>query len=103
MVVDGPVSARRVGRALELRNTGAEPIYYHAMGRMISARADGAVCRVPSRCPAVAPGDIGYVSFRDILFDERGEQEISLSWWHLIPAGDGLFRPDSIRGLILPL
>lgn len=72
------------------------------MGRIVSAKANWAVCAVPG-CPMVAPGKTEYVPFDDILFDERGEREIALSWWHLVPTGDGGFQPDSIRGLIVPI
>lgn len=102
-VVSGPLAAKTTRTELLLHNRGAEPVYYFAVGRNLAARINWATCRDPVTRPAVNPSEVERIPLRQIAFDERGEDELLVYCWHLVPAGEGVFEPHYIPGLLVPL
>ena len=102
-VVGGSLSAQATPAALLLHNGGAEPIYYFVVGRTLAALIDWTPCRNPSTCPRVDPGETERIPWRDVPPHERGEEEVLVYCWRLVPAGDGLMEPDFLPGLTVPI
>lgn len=89
---------------VHVTNRTTRPVFPFVIGRRFSAHANWGACVEPAQCPPLAPGETrtfptpqphaatGYLP----------EHEALVYWWHRAEHPDGA-RPDSIRGLLVPL
>jgi hypothetical protein len=99
--IDGVrVSASPAG--LEVRNHRAATIYAFAVDRHTAALILWAACNEPATCEGIEAGAARLLPAAEIPgWGNTGE--VILYWWHLIPAPDGAFQPDSVRSAIIGL
>jgi len=79
------------GHDTELLLTGesGDPVYFQLMAGRVAARLEWTPCVQPERCESLRQS-AGWV---------RGEPEVVLFFWRLIPAPGGGFRPDRVRAV----
>ena len=89
---------------LSIRNGRDASIFYFAIDRHTAAviLMLWAPCVDPETCDRVDARATRQVAAEDVM-GWGASDEVILYWWHLVPAGAGRFRPDSIRSLIVPL
>ena len=95
------IAAVRSGVALT--NVSAEPVYYLVGDTDYLALALVGACDDPVTCPRIEPGERITVPHREITGHEEGGRLATILHWRLVPAGDGGFAPDSVRGLTVEL
>ena len=103
-VAEADVRVQAADNGLSILNGRGASIYYFAIDRQAAAVALmlWAPCIDPETCDRVDPRASRQVASVDVL-GWGASDEVILYWWHLVPAGAGRFRPDSIRSLIVPL
>ena len=89
------------GHDTELLLTGesGDPVYFQLMAGRVAARLEWTPCVQPERCESLRQSAGIRVPYRSIPGWVRGEPEVVLFFWRLIPAPGGGFRPDRVRAV----
>ena len=101
--LDGPLSIRADGRAVEMENTTGETVYTFVVERETAALIDWMPCTSPTECDGIEAGARARVGYDAIAGYEAGEREAIVYWWHLRPAAGGGFAPDQVRAEVVRL
>ena len=94
------VAARTDQSAVELHNGRSAAIYFFIVDRQEAALINWAPCGDPQHCPRVAANRTVVVPGSEVFGWDTSDQVI-VYWWHLIPAGDRRYEPDTIRALVV--
>lgn len=86
---------------IDLTNDTSAPVYTHVIGRVASETTEWVPCDDPATCAPLAPGASRRVEFPEAMEEGFSEVEAIVSWWHLVPDGEGGFTPDSVRSLVI--
>jgi len=94
------LSVRTTSEGLDLYNTTSETTYYTVFTRESLVACLWKPCDDPLTCPAVLPGSLAHVLYKDIwLYTERAE--LVVYWWHLVQVGQDKYSPVEIRTVLV--
>lgn len=96
------VTARSESGHIRITNGTNRPIFTFVVGREISALINWAACADPERCPTLAPR-ASRSEPNPPPHGGRAETEALVYWWYGVRDETGAWRPDRIRGGIVPL
>ena len=86
-----------------LVNGGDRSIYYFAIEQNAAAVTLWGPCEDPDTCDAVEAGQRREIPYSSIAGYTPDADVVLVYWWHLVPAADGGFRPDTVRVEEVPL
>lgn len=95
------------GQVLALSAQGDHAVYYAVFERVgvETVLFLWAPCADPAdaNCARVRPGQTVRIPYGDIPFYEEGDREAVVYWWFPRRSGDGTWRPDEVRSLVIGL
>jgi hypothetical protein len=97
-VVRDGVGVTMDGTGLRIHNARDEKIYIFALEANTAAVSLWGPCSNPTTCEAIEPGATEQLP-RERIGGWGNSDTVILWWWHLVPATQGSFKPDSIRAI----
>jgi hypothetical protein len=102
-----PAGVRQDGVEVQIDETGltihngrSDSIYIFASEGKTATVILWAPCSDPPRCEGIGAGTTRQVD-KERVAGWGQSNEVILWWWHLVPASEGGFRPDSVRAMRL--
>jgi len=91
-----PLALRVQADALEIHNRTERAVYYFAVDSEMVALINWVPCSDPDACARVTARSRSTIPASAVLRWGSSPQ-VTVYWWHLVPDGEGGFRPDRIR------
>ncbi len=82
---------------LLLTNQGDRPVFYFAITQELAQRANWEPCTDPDTCDRLDRHSTAQISIDSVTGDPTEGDAVLVYWWHLIPASEGGFEPDTVR------